>query len=121
MCAAGWTTPACFAGSSLLRGSRQHRILGSDPTLSTVTQKWRQALIDRRGTNYARLPHFDQYGPFCVGQEAGSDFYQPQLISGAAVSTCVAHRVPKLLQLPRPKELSPKIFQLLSQSAQPRL
>src|SRR5690606_21633604 len=77
--------------------TRQHAVLGGDPTLTGTTQKARHAGFDTGGADDLGIAEFNQHRPLGVAGVMAGQANRAQLIGGAAAGSYhVGFLVPRL-------------------------
>ena len=65
--------------------ARQHAVFGRHPALARVAQKWRNAILDRRGADHFRAARLDQHGSFRVQEILRMNVCRTKLVVRAIV------------------------------------
>src|SRR5262249_40538851 len=70
---------------------RQHAVLAGNPSFAGVAQESRHSLLDRSGTNHARMSHFDHRRSLGHAVVVRSNPYRTHLFWGAIVTAKRRH------------------------------
>src|SRR3546814_1765462 len=72
--------PGRLAVAARVRGAREHPVFGGHPALALAAQPGRQAFLDARGHQHARVAEADQHRPLGMAGEVRFDRHGAHLI-----------------------------------------
>ena len=85
MRAAALASPAGFARGAGQGGTRQHAVFGGNPSFAGAFHEARYGFFNGRGTDHARVAHFNQRGAFCRGDKFRNNVYRTHLLRRAVI------------------------------------